>query len=151
MTDYSTLPEGLSPDELAPHFLDVVERRPTDVAGVMVSLDDLAELALRQWHTYEPISPSLSVTIIQWLKSTQTSWATSAEGVEAVQAVAMQLGLRDVAERLAALATEAPDGAVRDELAAVDWPTVLIDIEDPWARLKEQVAAKSGGDEDDGT
>ncbi|KAA1257044.1 hypothetical protein LF1_56820 [Rubripirellula obstinata] len=70
-TKYELLPDSMAASDLETLFNELLLSNTPDP---LVTTNALYELATRQWHTYEPLAPSVAQRIDDWLV---TNWDTN--------------------------------------------------------------------------
>ncbi|MDD3470776.1 MAG: hypothetical protein PHE53_12480 [Thermoguttaceae bacterium] len=66
-TDYFLLPDGMEVDEVAHYFDEFLSLYHSDEEDKHHCVEELLQLAERQWHTYEVIRPSLKERVEKFL------------------------------------------------------------------------------------
>jgi hypothetical protein len=64
----NSLPEGADANTLRPYILELLATPVSDEADEEAATDALAELADRQWHTYELLAPDLRARVVEWIR-----------------------------------------------------------------------------------
>ena len=135
MKDYSSLPDGMTVDEVAREFeeaLAAIQAQPPPSDSEVVTA--LGELADRQWHTYQVLRPDLRAAVEAWLHA---HWSTESEDyVGQMVCIIGRLGLQSLMDRIEhALTGSLPDD-VRQVLQ-VYLEETRGDVSDPFRGMKD--------------
>ena len=130
MRDYESLPDSMAPADLAVLFNELLESPPSDPVAVVNALCQLAD---RQWHTYEPLSPTLQQRVDAWMIDNWLS--TSLPFTVAATSVIGHLGLPRSWAKIQTLANNRSDPNIASELRNFCAEMERGDPLDPWSGM----------------
>jgi hypothetical protein len=130
MRDYESLPDSMAPADLAVLFNELLESPPSDPVVVVNALYQLAD---RQWHTYDPLSPTLQQRVDAWMMD---NWLSSSlPFTVAATSVIGHLGLPRSWANIQTLANNTSDPDIASELRAFCAEMECGDPLDPWSGM----------------
>src|SRR5262245_11658744 len=130
MRDYKLLPDSMTPADLAELFNELLALSPSEPIAVVNALYQLAD---RQWHTYEPLEPTLQQRVDAWMMDHWLS--NSLPFTVAATSVIGHLGLPRSWANIKALVNNTSDPGIASELRAFCAEMERGDPLDPWSGM----------------
>ncbi len=135
---YANPPEGIGPSEckaLFNEFLDLL--LPKLLKELRLMFEALAELADRQWHTYEPLDSETKKRIEVWISQ---NWEHhSIEITESILSIIYLIGLTGTCQMLQDSLSEKISDKVKELIIETFDEYGTDNISDPWSDLKDDL------------